>query len=160
MNCAAFSVSAVILIHGRSFLMQHTTNPNGKIGQTIYRAIIEFLKRHLLVVGTGAVVVMLSAIIGLQLYSLERIELFWGAYAQLWRQSYLSEVAGKVETHYRDTAKIVFDESLDDLSDESLKQLETRFVNSKVDGVRRLFVVRWNSAPYDAPLGVDRRRYR
>ncbi len=126
--------------------MTHATNPNGRIGQTKRRSLIEFLKRHLLTVGTGAVVALLAVIVGLQLYSLERIERFWGAYAQLWRQSYLSEVAGAVEAHYRKTAELAFDDSIAELSDESLGRLETRFADAKLEGVRRLFVVRWREA--------------
>ena len=123
--------------------MTYITNPNGRIEQTKYRSLVEFLKRHLLTVGTGAVVLLLAVIIALQLFSLDRIERFWGAYAQLWRQSYLSEVAGAVEAHYRQTAELAFDDSMTELSDESLKLLETRFANTKLEGVRRLFIVRW-----------------
>lgn len=123
--------------------MTNKTNSDGRIGQTNYRSLVEFMKRHLLTVGTGAVVLLLAVIIGLQLYSLDRIERFWGAYAQLWRQSYLSEVAGAVETHYRQTAELAFDDSMVELSDESLESLETRFADAKLEGVRRLFVVRW-----------------
>lgn len=105
---------------------------------------IERLKRNLPAFGTGAVVLLLAVIVGLQIYYLERIERFWGAYAQLWRQSYLSEVAQAIETHYRETAAGLFAEPLNDLSDDSLKHLETRFTESQRDGIRRLFVVRWD----------------
>jgi signal transduction histidine kinase len=99
-----------------------------------------FFKNHILWVGLAAVVVPLLSIIGLQYWSLRKLEQTSIVAGNVGMKNYLSAVQGEVKTFYKSSADQVLNVPAYSIEGENLRRSKHPFNVCKAEGARRVFV--------------------
>src|SRR5688500_8775111 len=99
-----------------------------------------FLKNHMLLVGLAAVVVPLLSIIGLQYWSLLKLEKTSIVAGTVGMKNYLGDVSKEVKTFYKTSAEQVLNVPAYSIQGENLHKVRHHFSKCSVEGAKRLFI--------------------
>src|SRR5438105_3912058 len=99
-----------------------------------------FFKRHVLLVGLAAVVVPLLAIIGLQYWSLRKLEKTSIVAGTVGMKNYLGGVSSEVKMFYKSNAEQALAVPAYSVEGDNLCDLKDHFPVCKVEGAKRLFI--------------------
>ncbi|HEU4596155.1 MAG TPA: HAMP domain-containing sensor histidine kinase [Pyrinomonadaceae bacterium] len=99
-----------------------------------------FLKNHMLLVGLAAVVVPLLSILGLQYWSLLKLEQTSIVAGTVGMKNYLGDVSKEVKNFYKTSAEQVLNVPAYSIQGENLHKVKHHFSKCSVDGAKRLFI--------------------
>src|SRR5919202_130492 len=99
-----------------------------------------FFKRHVLLVGLAAVVVPLLAIIGLQYWSLRKLEKTSIVAGTVGMKNFLGGVSSEVKAFYKSRAEQALAVPAYTVEGDNLCEIKDHFSVCKVEGARRLFI--------------------
>jgi signal transduction histidine kinase len=103
-----------------------------------------FLKRHILLIGFFAVILPLLSILMLQYWSLAKLEKTSSVADKVWMKNYLSDVSKEVKYFYRTNAEQILNTPASALDEERLYKGKYLFGKCEIEGVKLLFVARFN----------------
>ncbi|HVF57376.1 MAG TPA: HAMP domain-containing sensor histidine kinase [Pyrinomonadaceae bacterium] len=104
-----------------------------------------FLKRHILWVGLAAVVVPLLSILGLQCWSLLKLEKTSIVAGKVGMKNYLGDVTKEVKVFYKTTADQVLDVRAYSIQGDNLHKTKYHFSKCEIEGAKRLFIAAFDS---------------
>lgn len=104
------------------------------------RRLRTFLKRHVLLVGLACVVVPLLSMIGLQYWSLRKLEKTSIVAGNVGMKNYLYGVQGEIRYFYKTSGEQTLSVPPYSVKGDSLRQIKQHFPICKVEGARLLFI--------------------
>jgi signal transduction histidine kinase len=99
-----------------------------------------FLKNHMLLVGLAAVVVPLLSILGLQYWSLLKLEKTSIVAGTVGMKNYLGDVSKEVKNFYKTSTDQVLNVPAYSIQGENLHKVKYHFSKCSVEGAKRLFI--------------------
>src|SRR4051812_36289720 len=105
-----------------------------------------FFKRHVLLVGLAFVVVPLLSIIGLQYWSLRKLEKTSIVAGTVAMKNFLGGVQMEVKDFYKTNAEQVLSVPAYSIRGENLRQIKQHFSVCKVEGAKRVFLTTFDAA--------------